>query len=89
LAEELLNINNIPRHIFIEGAHEFVLQHVVGALGTTFNAVSNPVVMGRNRGIGVTLINQRAATINKRYHLKNSRLKVHALTGCHNEGKWA
>jgi DNA-binding winged helix-turn-helix (wHTH) protein len=23
------------------------------------------------------------------YHLKNSRLKVHALTGCHNEGKWA
>jgi Bacterial protein of unknown function (DUF853) len=31
----------------------------------TFNAVSNLVVMGRNRGIGVTLINQRAATINK------------------------
>jgi len=22
------------------------------------------------------------------YHLKNSRLKVHALMGCHNEGKW-
>ena len=22
------------------------------------------------------------------YHLKNSRLKVHALRGCHNEGKW-
>jgi len=26
----------------------------------------------------------------QRYHLKNSRLKVHnALPGCHNEGKWA
>jgi hypothetical protein len=25
----------------------------------------------------------------KMYHLKNSRLKVHALPGCHNEGKWA
>jgi hypothetical protein len=64
-AEELLNINNIPRHIFIEEAHEFVPQRVFGALGKTFNAVSNLIVMGRNRGIGVTLINQRAATINK------------------------
>ena len=64
-AEEILNINNIPRHIFIEEAHEFVPQRVFGGLGKTFNAVSNLVVMGRNRGLGVTLINQRAATINK------------------------
>lgn len=64
-AEELLNINNTPRHIFIEEAHEFVPQRVFGAMGKCFNAVSNLVVMGRNRGIGVTLINQRAATINK------------------------
>lgn len=64
-SEEILNINNIPRHIFIEEAHEFVPQRVFGGLGKTFNAVSNLVVMGRNRGIGVTLINQRAATINK------------------------
>ena len=64
-AEEILNINNTPRHIFIEEAHEYVPQRVFGGLGRTFNAVSNLVVMGRNRGIGVTLINQRAATINK------------------------
>lgn len=64
-AEEILNINNTPRHIFIEEAHEYVPQRVMGALGRTFNAVSNLVVMGRNRGLGVTLINQRAATINK------------------------
>ena len=64
-AEELLNINNTPRHVFIEEAHEFVPQRVFGGLGKTFNAVSNLVVMGRNRGIGVTLINQRAATVNK------------------------
>jgi len=38
---------------------------VFGALGKTFNAVSNLIVMGRNPGIGVTLINQHAATINK------------------------
>ncbi len=64
-AEEILNINNTPRHIFIEEAHEFVPQRVFGGLGKTFNNVSNLVVMGRNRGLGVTLINQRAATINK------------------------
>ncbi len=64
-AEELLTINTVPRHVFIEEAHEFVPQRVLGEMGKAFNAVSNLVVMGRNRGIGVTLINQRAATINK------------------------
>jgi hypothetical protein len=64
-AEELLRINNTPRHVFIEEAHEFVPQRVTGGLGVCFNAVSNLVVMGRNRGIGVSLINQRSATINK------------------------
>ena len=64
-AEELLNINNTPRHIFIEEAHEFVPQRVFGAMGRCFAAVEALLVMGRNRGIGVTLINQRAATINK------------------------
>lgn len=64
-SEEILNINNTPRHIFIEEAHEFVPQKVFSGTGKTFNAVSNLVVMGRNRGLGVTLINQRASTINK------------------------
>lgn len=64
-AEEILNINNTPRHVFIEEAHEFVPQRVFGGLGKTFNAVSNLIVMGRNRGIGVTILNQRAATVNK------------------------
>jgi uncharacterized protein len=64
-AEELLKINNLPRHIFIEDAHEFIPQRVMGEMGKVVNAVSSLVVMGRNRGIGVTLINQRAATINK------------------------
>jgi hypothetical protein len=64
-ADEILNINNTPRHIFIEEAHEYVPQRVFGAMGKTFNAVSNLVVMGRNRGLGVTLLSQRAATVNK------------------------
>jgi DNA helicase HerA-like ATPase len=64
-AEELLAINNIPRHIFVEEAHEFIPQRVFGEMGKTFNAVSNLVTMGRNRGLGVTMLNQRAATLNK------------------------
>lgn len=64
-SEEILTINNTPRHIFIEEAHEYVPQRVFGDMGKIFNSVSNLVVMGRNRGLGVTLINQRAATINK------------------------
>jgi uncharacterized protein len=64
-SEELLNINNSPRHVFIEEAHEFVPQRVQGAGAKCFSAVEALVVMGRNRGIGVTLINQRDATINK------------------------
>lgn len=64
-SEELLSINNTPRHIFIEEAHEYLPQRVFGAAGKVFNAVANLVVMGRNLGIGVTLLNQRAATVNK------------------------
>lgn len=64
-ADEIININNSPRHIFIEEAHEYVPQRVMGAMGKTFNSVSNLIVMGRNRGLGVTLLNQRAATVNK------------------------
>lgn len=64
-AEELLRINNTPRHVFIEEAHEFVPQRVQAGMGKCFAAVESLVVMGRNRGIGVTLINQRAATLNK------------------------
>ncbi len=64
-SEEILRINNTPRHIFIEEAHEFVPQRVFGGISKTFNNVSNLVVMGGNRRLGVTLINQRAATVNK------------------------
>lgn len=64
-SEEILNINNTPRHIFIEEASEFVPQRVFGAMGRTYAAVERLVKMGRNVGLGVTLINQRAATVNK------------------------
>lgn len=64
-AETLLNINNTPRHVFVEEAHEYVPQRVQPGMGVVFSRVESLVTMGRNRGIGVTLLNQRAATINK------------------------
>jgi uncharacterized protein len=64
-SDELLRLNNTPRQVVIEEAHEFVPQRVMGATARCFAAVESLIVMGRNRGIGVTLINQRMATINK------------------------
>lgn len=64
-SEELLHINNTPRHVIIEEAHEFVPQRVQPGAGKCFANVEALVTMGRNQGIGVTMLNQRAATINK------------------------
>lgn len=64
-SEELLRINNTARHVFIEEAHEFVPQRVFGAGARCFAAVEALLVMGRNKGIGVSLLNQRMATLNK------------------------
>lgn len=64
-SERLLQINNTPRQVIIEEAHEFVPQRVMGAGARCFSAVEALLVMGRNRGIGVTLLNQRMATLNK------------------------
>lgn len=64
-AEELMVINNTPRMVFIEEAHEYVPQRVMGGATKVFSAVEALVTMGRNQGIGVTMLNQRAATLNK------------------------
>lgn len=64
-SETLLNINNTPRHIFIEEAHEYVPQRVQPGMGVVFSRVEALVTMGRNRGLGISLLNQRAATLNK------------------------
>lgn len=51
------------RHVFLEEAGEFVPQIVQD--GATFNAVEKVVRMGGNSKLGVTLIHQRPADINK------------------------
>lgn len=53
------------RHVFLEEAAEFVPQRMTGADGQVFSAVEKLVRMGGNSKVGITLINQRSADLNK------------------------
>jgi len=57
--------NRSPRHVFIEEATEFVPQTRRPELQEAFEAVERLVRMGRNRGLGCTLISQRSAQVAK------------------------
>lgn len=61
----LYEINRTPRHVFIEEAAEFVPQRLRPDLMETFEAVERLVRLGRNRGLGATLISQRSAQVAK------------------------
>lgn len=53
------------RHIFIEEAAEFIPQRVQPQHGKVYAAIESVARMGRNSGLGMTLINQRAEEVNK------------------------
>ncbi len=59
------NRNTNPRHVFIEEATEFIPQTRRPEMQEVYESVERLVRMGRNRGLGVTVISQRAATIAK------------------------
>lgn len=59
------NRNTNPRHVFIEEATEFVPQTRRPEMQVAYEAVERLVRMGRNRGLGVTLISQRSAQVAK------------------------
>jgi hypothetical protein len=64
-AHELFRRNDTPRLVILEEAPELVPQRVMGDRADTFEAVERLVSRGRNKGLGVVLVSQRAATINK------------------------
>ncbi len=64
-AHELFRKNDTPRMVILEEAPELVPQKVQGDRAETFEAVERLVSRGRNKGLGVVLVSQRAATINK------------------------
>ena len=63
--ETLCRVNRHPVHVIIEEAPEFVPQRLFGDLAVVFGAVDKMIRLGRNFGIGVTLIGQRLQTTNK------------------------
>lgn len=54
-----------PMHLFVEEAQVFVPQRVMGDEARMLGAFEDLVKLGRNFGIGVTLISQRPQAVNK------------------------
>jgi hypothetical protein len=54
-----------PMHLVLEEAQEFVPQKVYGEQTRMVSAVQRLIKLGRNYGIGCSLISQRAASVNK------------------------
>src|SRR3990167_6767860 len=61
----LFAINDSPRIVIIEEAPELVPQRFRPDMADVFEAVERLVSRGRNKGLGVVLVSQRAATIHK------------------------
>jgi DNA helicase HerA-like ATPase len=67
-AEELFHrkkANRSPMHLVVEEAQVFVPQRTMGDEARMLGAFEDLVKLGRNFGIGVTLISQRPQSVNK------------------------
>lgn len=58
-------VHRTPLHLIIDEADAFAPQRVMGESARMFGAIDDLVRRGRASGIGVTLISQRAAALNK------------------------
>jgi len=76
----LFSFNDSPRLVIIEEAPELVPQRLRPDMTDVFEAVERLVSRGRNKGIGVTLISQRAATISKDVLTQIDALFIFGLT---------
>ncbi len=64
-AERLYQRNTEPLHVFAEEAHEYIPQRVDAGAARMVGAWEKLVKWGRTHGLGVTLITQRSASLNK------------------------
>lgn len=62
---QLYRRNRDPRHLFIEEAEVILPQTVTKSLTSMFKAGNKIIKLGGGRGLGVTLITQRSASLNK------------------------
>jgi len=77
---ELFKINDTSRMVIIEETPELAPQRLRPDLYDVYEAVERIVLRGRNKGIGVTLVSQRAATINKDVLTQVDALLVFGVT---------
>ena len=54
-----------PRHIFLEEADEFIPQRVMANQARCVGAWTKLVKQGGSRGLGITIVSQRSAVVNK------------------------
>ena len=82
-AEVLLHENRRfgLRHVFLEEAPEFVPQRIGPEAGRAYDAIERLARMGGNSGVGLTLIGQRSAEINKAVLELCDSLSLHRQTG--------
>jgi len=64
-AETLYRVNRKPLHLMVDEADEFAPQRPMHGTERLLGAFEDIVRRGRARGLGVTLITQRAAVLNK------------------------
>jgi predicted transcriptional regulator len=64
-AVRLYRKNEAPLHLFLEEADDYIPQRPMREEAHLLRAWENIVRRGRNRGLGMTLITQRSAAINK------------------------
>jgi hypothetical protein len=63
--ERLLRLNKTVRHVFLEEADEYVPQRVAGDITFLVGATEKLVKRGRFKGLGITMLTQRSASLNK------------------------
>lgn len=64
-ASTLYRRNTLPLHVFCEEADEYIPQRVMGEDAKLVGAFETLIKRGGFRGIGVTLVSQRSASLNK------------------------
>lgn len=72
-----------PLTIIIDEASTFIPQRVMGDVAVLVGAIEDLVRRGRNSGIGVVLIDQRPASVNKDVLTQAELLISHRITGPH------
>lgn len=86
LAEQIFHIKKThrsPVHIVLEETHKFIPERAVGADARMIGAWEDIVRLGRNYGLGTTMISQRPQSINKEVLNQTECLICHQVTGPH------